>query len=125
MARSKSKGLGDTIEQITEATGIKKAVELFSELTGLDCGCDERKHTLNQLFPYRKVNCLNQEDYVYLKEFFAVPQFEITPMVQRELAGVYKRIFSVDLEISNCASCWRDYIGQMRKVYNEYGENGQ
>ncbi len=42
MGKRKSQGLGDSIEKLTEATGIKKAVELFSEITGLDCGCDER-----------------------------------------------------------------------------------
>ena len=30
------KGLGDTVENITKATGIKKVVELFSKATGLD-----------------------------------------------------------------------------------------
>ncbi|MBT7866067.1 MAG: hypothetical protein HN763_06875, partial [Opitutales bacterium] len=50
----KNKGLGDTIENITETTGIKKAVKLFSDATGLDCGCDARKEKLNQMFPYRQ-----------------------------------------------------------------------
>ena len=44
----KPKGLGDTIEVITEATGIKAAVELFSKVTGIDCGCDERQEWLNE-----------------------------------------------------------------------------
>jgi hypothetical protein len=51
-----SAGLGDTIEKITKATGIKAAVELFSSVTGLDCGCDERKETLNKLF--KKLYCV-------------------------------------------------------------------
>ncbi len=49
MAKRKAKGLGDTIEAITEATGIKAAVELFSKATGLDCGCDERREKWNEL----------------------------------------------------------------------------
>jgi|TARA_R100001082_G_C4289864_1_gene127705 hypothetical protein len=48
----KSKGLGDTIEKITKATGIKKVVNKVSEITGKDCGCNERKDKLNKLFPY-------------------------------------------------------------------------
>lgn len=43
----KSKGLGDTIEKVTAATGIKKAVEFVSKASGIDCGCPERKETLN------------------------------------------------------------------------------
>ena len=54
MENKKSKGLGDSIEKITKATGIKKVVEKVSEVTGKDCGCNERKDTLNRLFPYNK-----------------------------------------------------------------------
>ena len=48
----KSKGLGDTIEKITKATGIKKVVETINKTTKKDCGCSKRKETLNRLFPY-------------------------------------------------------------------------
>lgn len=43
----KSKGLGDTIERITTATGIKKVVDTIAESTKKDCGCKERKERLN------------------------------------------------------------------------------
>lgn len=42
-----SKGLGDTIEKITTATGIKKVVDTISNITGKDCGCNKRKEKLN------------------------------------------------------------------------------
>jgi len=48
----KSKGLGDTIEKVTKATGIKKVVEKVAGEKG--CGCGERKDTLNRMFPYKK-----------------------------------------------------------------------
>lgn len=48
----KSKGLGDTIEKITEYTGIKKVVETVAKATGKDCGCNKRRDTLNRVFPY-------------------------------------------------------------------------
>ncbi len=57
-----SQGLGDTIAKVTEATGIKKAVELIA---GEDCGCDKRKKTLNKMFPYNKPNCLTQEEHSF------------------------------------------------------------
>ena len=44
----KSKGLGDTIDKITTATGIKKVVKWIA---GEDCGCEERRAKLNALFP--------------------------------------------------------------------------
>ena len=49
----KSKGLGDTVEKITKATGIKS---LFNTVTGGDCGCDKRKDKLNKIFPYKNDN---------------------------------------------------------------------
>jgi len=45
----KSKGLGDTIEKFTKATGIKSMFEKMYK----DCGCDKRKEKLNQKFPYK------------------------------------------------------------------------
>lgn len=49
---NKSKGLGDSIEKFTKATGIKKAVETVAKATGTDCGCGKRRDTLNRIFPY-------------------------------------------------------------------------
>ena len=44
-----SKGLGDSIEKFTKATGIKK---LADKIPG-GCGCSKRKDTLNKIFPYK------------------------------------------------------------------------
>ncbi|QDP47887.1 MAG: hypothetical protein GOVbin225_8 [Prokaryotic dsDNA virus sp.] len=52
--KMKSKGLGDTIEKITTATGIKKVVDTVSKATGRPCGCKERRDSLNRKFPYTK-----------------------------------------------------------------------
>ena len=45
----KSKGLGDSIEKFTKATGIKKVVETLNP----NCGCGIRKNKLNKKFPYK------------------------------------------------------------------------
>jgi len=52
--KSKPKGLGDTMENLTEAMGIKAVVEKVSEMTGVPCGCGARKDALNRIFPYDK-----------------------------------------------------------------------
>ena len=49
-----SKGLGDTVEKFTRATGIKKAVDAVSKAVGKDCGCNKRRDKLNKMFPYKK-----------------------------------------------------------------------
>jgi len=126
MAKRKTpaRGLGDTIEQITEATGIKKVVEVFSKATGLDCGCEERKAKLNNLIPYRrKVNCLTESDYEALKPFVSPKKGSLTPNEQWQIQAIYFRVFEVKLDDSNCASCWRDIINDLRKVFNEYQVN--
>ena len=53
---SQSKGLGDTIEKITTATGIKKIVDTVSTALNKDCGCQKRKEALNNAFPYENKN---------------------------------------------------------------------
>lgn len=53
----KSTGVGDTIEKITKKTGIKKVIKVVTEAVGIDnCGCDDRRDSLNRLFPYSKNN---------------------------------------------------------------------
>ena len=54
MGNNTSKGLGDTIEKITTATGVKQLVKLASEKIGKPCGCNKRKEILNKIFPYKK-----------------------------------------------------------------------
>lgn len=48
------KGLGDTVEAFTSATGIKAIVEAGSKALNKPCGCEGRKKTLNDIFPYGK-----------------------------------------------------------------------
>ena len=45
-----SKGLCDSIEKFTKATGIKSLVK---KVAGEDCGCNKRKEYLNKKFPYK------------------------------------------------------------------------
>ena len=51
----KSKGLGDTVEKITKATGVKSLVEYVTAdiLKSDDCGSEKRKTKLNKMFPYK------------------------------------------------------------------------
>jgi hypothetical protein len=49
----KSKGLGDTIEKITTATGVKAVVNKVTKIVGVnDCGCKARRDALNRVLPY-------------------------------------------------------------------------
>lgn len=124
MAKKKSKGLGDSIEKLTEVTGIKKAFEMFSEATGIDCGCDERKEKLNNLFPYnRNINCLNESDYNKLTKYLSAQQTTLSPIEQNEISDIYFNVFNYRLQISSCSSCWKGKLDELRRVYNEYKIN--
>ena len=49
-----NKGLGDTVETVTKITGIKSIVDSGSKAFNKPCGCQSRKKTLNDMFPYGK-----------------------------------------------------------------------
>ena len=52
--KMKSRGLGDDIEKFTKFTGIKKAVDIVADKFNKDCGCDQRRDSLNRIFPYNR-----------------------------------------------------------------------
>lgn len=45
------RGLGDTIKRIANATGVTAVVDTVSRATGTDCGCQQRREKLNEMFP--------------------------------------------------------------------------
>ena len=49
----KSKGLGDSIEKITRATGVKHMTDIISKGLNVPCGCEGRRDALNTIFPYK------------------------------------------------------------------------
>ena len=114
---SKSKGLGDTVEKITEATGVKKAVKA---LFGDDCGCDERKSKLNKLMSYNVTNCLEEKEYNYLSDFLSKNKQRVTMVEQRALLDIFNRVFNQRKQMSSCPSCIRGTIADLRKLMNNY-----
>jgi len=55
MENKKSKGLGDSIEKFTKATGIHNLAKAGARAMGKkDCGCGKRRDALNKRFPYQK-----------------------------------------------------------------------
>lgn len=116
--RSRSKGLGDTIEKITTATGIKAAVEWFTEATGIDCGCDARKEKLNKLFRYRKPECLTKDEYEFLGSIIGKPT--IKAQEQITINAIYNRIFNDSVQPTSCGACLKDRITELASVYGAY-----
>jgi len=115
--KRKPKGLGDTIENVLQATGIDKVAKF---ILGEDCGCNERKAKLNELFPYKKPNCLTENDYEYLTLFFERNRTSILPSEQEVMLAIYNRTFNTNVGATQCSSCWIDMIDELKKVFNSY-----
>lgn len=115
MARNKKpKGLGDTVENIFEATGIATVAKA---VLGEKCGCEERKEALNKLWTYKQVSCINETDLIWLQEFLPTKPNQLTIKMQEQLKAIYERVFNTPYRGSTCGSCWRDMINEIEKVY--------
>ena len=113
----KPKGLGDTIEAGLQAVGIDKVAKW---ILGEDCGCAERKEKLNKLFPYKKANCLTENDHEYLTIFLDRKRNSILPTEQEIVLKIYNRTFNTNVGATQCATCWIDMIEELKKVFNAY-----
>jgi len=117
--RKKATGLGDTVEQVLEATGIAKVAKF---VLGEDCNCQERKKKLNEWFPYRQPECLTEEEYNWLTETRILNQDTFKPSEVTRIREIYSRVMKVRLEPSSCASCFREIVFNLRKIYDAYTE---
>ena len=113
-----AEGLGDVVEKITEATGIKSAVNW---LAGADCGCDERKEKMNKLRFRKQPLCLNESEYSFLSSFFSNYDGRVDQSANYELAKIYARIFEKrGVQPTSCSSCIKQRVKDLREVFDTY-----
>ena len=118
---TKAKGLGDTVEKVLEATGISKVAKF---ILGEDCGCEERKEKLNKLFPYKKPECLTEDEFKYLDKYFTDAKSTVHPKTQEKLLKIGNRIFHQKMSMTSCTSCFKKNLhDQLYKVYKEYNND--
>jgi len=120
-----SVGLGDTIEKVTKATGIKKAVDYIFDKAGKDCGCEKRKEKLNSIrFVSKPVRCFTEEQYNQWTEFRKskngnVKQGVVTKDWQRKvMIPIYAQLFAIQHKPKGC--CIENLILDIDKVYEQY-----
>ena len=121
MSTIKSRGLGDKIEKyITKPTGIKAVVDKVSEVTGKPGGCEKRKEILNEWFPYKGM--LKKSEHEYLKNFFKYYNGHSlsNENQMKDLFKIYNRVFKTRQKATNCSSCLKRIISQIRDKYEEY-----
>jgi len=114
----KSKGLGDTVEKVFKATGVAKVAKW---ILGEDCGCEERKKSLNKIFPYAKPECLTEDEYNYLDLYFTDKPSTISSVQQKELLRIYNRVLHQNTKPTNCTPCFLSSVhDKLYKIYKEY-----
>lgn len=112
------KGLGDRVEDFTKATGIDKLVKWVA---GQDCGCDQRKEKLNNLFSGKKPLCLTEEEYEFLDKLYTSRKSELGHTEQATLIKIEERIFQMKyVESIRCDQCIREIYKRLKEVYNVY-----
>lgn len=77
---SESKGLGDSIAKLTKAVGIKPCKS-----------CEKRKNILNKLFPFKRVNVLNDAQMKLLAK--------LDSLSDTEIIEIYNDVFNTNLTI--------------------------
>lgn len=112
-----SEGLGDSVQKVTRATGIEKAVKFIA---GEDCGCEERKKALNKLFRYNNPLCLREDEYNYLTEFFSAKRSSISMTEQKQLLEIYNRVFKARQKLTKCSSCIATIVRNLKQYYEKY-----
>ena len=116
----KSKGLGDSIEKALKATGIDKVAK---KVLGDDCGCEERKESLNKMFPYNKVRQFTEDELKIYEEVIDRTKGTITGQDQSIMVKLYNKVFNDNKQTSSCGSCVRETLAKLKKVHQNSCKN--
>ena len=116
----KSKGLGDSIEKALKATGIDKVAK---KVLGDDCGCEERKKTLNSIFPYSNVRQFTDDELSIYEEILPILKGTISGQDQALMVKLYNKVFNANKKVSGCGSCVRQTLAKLKMVYKNSCKN--
>lgn len=111
------KGLGDQIEKLSKALGVDR---IAKKVLGEDCGCEERKKKLNQMFP--KWSNIRQftEDEIKIYED-AIPTIDkkgrVTPDEKEIVNILYENVFGHKPKWKSCSPCNKQIMDNLKKVY--------
>lgn len=117
-----SEGLGDDIEKyVTKPLGIKKVVDTVFKKLEKQCGCQERKTKLNQIFRYEKPQCLSEEDFNVLHHAVTTNKQTFNHTEQVKFIDIYMRVFPKSKR-PECTSCSfkSEVYSRLIKIYNLY-----
>ena len=115
----RSQGLGDTIEKVIKATGLDKFVD------GKDCGCEERKQKLNDMFPYRyKARCMTELEYKEWGKFREIRTLTLSVTQVNYICELFASLFNRQVwkPCTNCSQLKEliSMIDKIDKIYDTY-----
>lgn len=115
--KKNSKGLGDTVEKITKATGIKKAVKFIA---GEDCGCDKRKEKLNNMVRWTARECPNEEQFLFMESLFKERKSSVKRSEQHQINAILNKVKGTKLKPTSCRSCLVSRVNELKSIYLAY-----
>ena len=72
------------------------------------------------MFRHNKIECLNEDEYEFLQEWFSKRRTTVNHEYKVRLYEIYNRIFNKNQKPSSCSSCVVSVILRLEKVFNEY-----
>jgi hypothetical protein len=112
-------GLGDKVEKIAKATGVKAFVEFMNG--GEPCsGCEKRKERLNLLdAKIKNAQPITLDEYNLIESLQGRSNLKATEVIQ--LYKTHARVFNQRYVVpGNCASCVKKRLEQLTKLYKAY-----
>lgn len=114
-------GLGDKLTTLFDKTGVSK-------LATKDCGCDQRRETLNKLFPvrYKAKRCFTDSEKEWYKDYYNKRTLNIVNKEQlKQIVKMHESIFNwrVNNLCHNCsgsASIIRGMVQRLDKMHLSY-----
>jgi len=94
-------------------------------IAGEDCGCEERRVKLNQLFPTKQPLCLSEDEYNWLTDFRAIESQSLTKDEANMLSAIYTRVFQLRKKYMPCKcdpKAWQQMVNDLNQVYATYGK---
>jgi len=114
-SKKKPKGLGDVIEKVTKATGIKSAVKT---LIGENCGCDERRDKLNELFPmYENISMDARQRTIWENLQAALATGRLRGKNSQLFRALYDELFEKRHTWCGCGNETPRRIESVKKIY--------
>lgn len=115
--KKKPQGLGDVVEKVTEATGIKKVVKAIA---GDDCGCEERKKKLNEAMPFIANKRMTERQRL-IYETVIIPHNARTTELRGEAFAACRTLYNElglgTFRVTGCPGCARKMQSKLRLIY--------